>query len=286
MTAPKSTTEMTDNLQDSSIGDRRSRRVEASLRKFTGFGRRLLRKPRLLDSSDGLPIRQSSIHNDVNVTLRDVPPERGPYQYQALDSSKNEIRLLRLPPCHGIPARERSIGDNIEATLLHVSLEGGPDYEALSYRWGGDNDSAITIDGLSLRIGDTLKCALQGWQSSTEAKLVWVDAICTDQTNDNERNEQVTKMRAIYSNATLVVVWLGRESYSKNSALAFSLVRDLYEHLNEPAYWREAFSDVHRELHWEALRKLMQREYWHRIWVVQGVNFARSLVLRCGSDTI
>ena len=164
-----------------------------------------------------------------------------------------------------------------------MPLESCPKYEALSYRWGADNDSEkIFVDGLSVKISRTLKRALQEWQSSTETKLVWVDALCIDQANDQERNEQVTKMRNIYSQAANVVVWLGEGTPS--SPLAFSLVRDLYGHLNESAYFGDALLDAHRQSHWDALVEIMEREYWQRIWVVQEINSARSLILRCGSD--
>jgi hypothetical protein len=102
---------------------------------------------------------------------------------------------------------KQSVHDKIEATLLHISLESCPEYEALSYRWGADNDSEkIFVEGLSVKISRTLKRALQERQSSTKTKLVWVDALCIDQANDQERNEQVTKMRNIYSKAANVVV--------------------------------------------------------------------------------
>ena len=222
---------------------------------------------------------------DSAIPLRDASPEEQLHKYRPLDPSKNQIRLLRLPPSDGTPARERSVHEDIETTLLSVELEEAPDYEALSYRWAKDNDTTgITIRGLVHKISYTLKRALQEWQSPTETKLVWVDAICIDQKNNAERSAQVAKMRTIYSNASLVVVWLGLVSSS--SPLAFSFVRDLYEHLNEPSYFQETLSNPREAPRLEALLHLLRREYWYRIWVIQEVNSARSLVLKCGSDTM
>lgn len=39
--------------------------------------------------------------------------------------------------------------------------------------------------------------------------LLWVDVICVNQSDLDERNAQVQLMREIYSNATRVIIWLG-----------------------------------------------------------------------------
>lgn len=44
-----------------------------------------------------------------------------------------------------------------------------------------------------------------------ENALFWIDQICIDQSNSQERGHQVGFMREIYKNASEVVVWLGKE---------------------------------------------------------------------------
>ena len=45
-----------------------------------------------------------------------------------------------------------------------------------------------------------------------DSRLVWIDAICIDQSSIPERNQQVTHMGEIYTKARRVAVWLGEES--------------------------------------------------------------------------
>jgi hypothetical protein len=220
----------------------------------------------------------------MDASLLDVLPEGRPYKYRPLDFSRNEIGLLQLPPS-GAVAKKRSIHDTFDAKLLHFSLDGGLEYEALSYRWVVNQDTEkIAIDGHQLEVSKTLISAIHEWQSPKETKLVWVDAICIDQANNEERSEQVAKMRSIYSQAKLVVVWLGEGS--ETSSLAFSLVQELHNHLNEPSYFEDSLSDMRKAPQWECLIKLLRQEYWRRVWVIQEVNSARSLILRCGNNLL
>jgi len=50
---------------------------------------------------------------------------------------------------------------------------------------------------------------------------MWIDAICINQNDISERNNQVRQMGAIYSQASQVVVWLGEETGDSGRAIAF-----------------------------------------------------------------
>jgi hypothetical protein len=49
--------------------------------------------------------------------------------------------------------------------------------------------------------------------------LLWVDAICIDQSNIEERNHQVKLMDLIYKNAKIVFMWLGEEADGSDLAM-------------------------------------------------------------------
>jgi hypothetical protein len=79
----------------------------------------------------------------------------------------------------------------------------------------------------------------------------------------NERNEQVSKMRNIYSYAAEVVAWLGEATYF--TPFTFTLIRDLYDHIDDVAYIYNATLDYRRRMHWAALVEILGTEYWKRI---------------------
>jgi Heterokaryon incompatibility protein (HET) len=100
-----------------------------------------------------------------------------------------EVRLLKICP--------ESQSSDIECTLVHVSLDVIPRYNALSYTWG---DPAliyhVSCDGKDLRVTKNLRDTLFRLRQFDE-NLLWIDAVCIDQSNIQERNQQVLLMRQI-----------------------------------------------------------------------------------------
>ena len=95
--------------------------------------------------------------------------------------------------------------------LRPVSLDFEPKYEALSYTWG------VSKKGRTIRVNaehrvavtDNLFLALQRLRRRYFKRAHWVDAICINQSNNEERSQQVAMMARIYRQATCINVWLG-----------------------------------------------------------------------------
>lgn len=100
---------------------------------------------------------------------------------------------------------------------------------------------------------------------------MWIDQICIEQGNTDERNHQVKLMSQIYSDASAVWFWLGASG--KNSEVA---MRYLVQ-AGEPPCHFPSVDEV------SALRGLCSRSYWSRLWIVQEILLARSLVILCGN---
>lgn len=105
------------------------------------------------------------------------------------------------------------------------------------------------------------------------ARAIWVDAICINQGDINERNHQVHIMRRIYSRAASVIVWLGSESKPSRAAM------DLIIECNRTG--TDKLLD-YKEDALRGLSDLFLRSWWRRIWIVQEVVAARELVIMCG----
>src|ERR1700710_1281267 len=130
--------------------------------------------------------------------FKPVPP------YESLEE-EGVIRLFVLQPGSG--------DDPIKGSLIHNRLSDGRKYEAISYVWGLEAASKIIgIDGRDRVIRENLWRALKGLRYPDRLRYLWVDAICIDQTNTEERNHQVRQMKSIYQTAERVCVWLGWEN--------------------------------------------------------------------------
>lgn len=123
------------------------------------------------------------------------------FQHKPLPA--NMIRLLRL--------KSRKHSPDIECEILHCEREDDYKYIALSYCWGreGENED-ILVNGSRCTVSARLKEALQYLQNEKDDNLYWIDQLCINQEDDEEKSEQVGEMASIYEQAQGTVAWLGK----------------------------------------------------------------------------
>ncbi|KAE8340542.1 heterokaryon incompatibility protein-domain-containing protein [Aspergillus arachidicola] len=154
-------------------------------------------------------------------------------------------------------------------------------YEAPSYVWGNQNDpQTILVDGGDFQIGQNLYTALLYIRDDQLVRHLWVDAICINHNDEDEKARQFPLMRDIYGHAHRVLVWLGNGA--DNSDQAFETIRLAGE-------WALAGNTPPQELtpqsgfHKAACLELLKRDWFRRIWEV-GV--ARDISIMCGTAEI
>jgi hypothetical protein len=122
--------------------------------------------------------------------------------YSQLKSSRSEIRTLDLFP--------GAWDDAIEGRLQAVSLDNQLTFKAISYVWGdSQHKREIIVDDRPVSVTQNLFTGLQRIRDPTARLTIWVDALCINQADDDERCSQVQLMRKIYTSATEVLIWLG-----------------------------------------------------------------------------
>lgn len=104
-----------------------------------------------------------------------------------------------------------------------------PEYEALSYAWGAPIPiKSIIVNDCMVNVRQNLYAAFMQLRDKSKPRELWVDAICIDQLNLEERAVQVARMPAIYQRARHVIAWLG--AASETSSKAFELLEQLGQH--------------------------------------------------------
>jgi hypothetical protein len=135
------------------------------------------------------------------------------YQHQPL-KHQDSIRLARLRP--------GNFKSPIIIELIQASLEYPPSYKALSYIWGSPvGDVPVCCDGEELLITANCVAALRRTRHRVRTCVLWIDAICIDQTSIEELNHQVALMGDVYSKASEVTIWLGEETHFSRFAMTF-----------------------------------------------------------------
>ncbi|KAH7074109.1 heterokaryon incompatibility protein-domain-containing protein [Paraphoma chrysanthemicola] len=198
------------------------------------------------------------------------------YIYKPLQSAQH-TRLLRVPASSITPAgqsldSQSKLSDQEQYELVHVSLATCRiPYQAVSYVWGNNTrDHSIKINGQrSLPITKTLATALPQLIDICSTSYLWIDQICIDQSNDQERGQQVSIMGEIFSNATEVLIWTGGE-LDGLSEMKTQLARP--DGLN----WS----------HIETLVELHCRPWFSRGWTVQEAVLAKKATLIAGTSLL
>jgi hypothetical protein len=134
-----------------------------------------------------------------------------PYSYGPTLKGR-KIRLLHILTGSGEEA--------INCSLVEASLDEGHVYRALSYTWGDCSQAQpICCDGRRLMVTESLHSALWRIREQKLASVLWADAVCINQSNDDEKTTQVRMMQDIYSQADTGIVWLGDSKDTDEAAL-------------------------------------------------------------------
>jgi hypothetical protein len=185
-----------------------------------------------------------------------------------------DIRLVIIYP---------GVEEEIKCSLTPWSLDDQPRFIALSYVWG---DPALVeeviCDNATLPVTKNLKTAMRSLRHATEGRTFWIDAICINQKDTEERNRHVRSMREIYSSAQEVLIWLGPES--ADSPIAFELMDMLARSLREGEHLFPSSDADEGRPFWEAYASICGRPWFRRVWVRQEVAVAKKAILMCGTQ--
>lgn len=191
----------------------------------------------------------------------------------------DEFRLLYLYESehHGL----------IHAELNVHTMNRCPEYETTSYTWGGeDGDNTLCKPIFLGAYWDVLIQTRNCWSMLASMRLprgfrvIWVDAICINQKDPNERRAQVAAMAQIYSQCRRVCVYLGPDIVP-DTATQYPL-RQQFKVREKPNKYTEADPDPKQVDDTVDLEELLKKRYFSRVWIVQELILAREAAIRVG----
>jgi len=133
--------------------------------------------------------------------------------------------------------------------------------------------------------------------TSNGFRLVWIDQLCIDQTNNKEKSFQVAMMSEIFSKARTVFAWTGVGDETTADALTaldrfFSVPIDLYQPVELGSFTTpKAFESKLRSAsltvsHWLGLITFLYNSYFKRTWIIQEVCLNSNVVFVVGKDMV
>jgi hypothetical protein len=183
--------------------------------------------------------------------------------------SRSQIRLLQFDNS-AFGSWQWSFTPPITITV-GAKAEAACRFIATSYEWGSPDDIApFSIGGEET----TLRCNLIHFLNTLsevqhpdiKTPVYWIDSICINQDDKEEKANQIGLLRDIYSSASCVLSWLGPMGNGSNVAMKYLSGVNI-----------EAGDSVHA---------LLNRRYWTRLWMVQEVVLGKRWYIACGTDVI
>ncbi|KAM6532635.1 hypothetical protein FALCPG4_005689 [Fusarium falciforme] len=231
------------------------------------------------------------------------------YSYDTCPLPEGHLRLLFLKP-----SKDRS-------DLIIVQLQAFPieklvkdpkryQFTALSYNWGGgkddkeifvdmssDDESPVQMKGLDdlptawkrrmkpIWVKPNLHAFLKEFRHPTREVALWVDKVCINQANNEEKADQVSKMGIICSTAANVAIWLGTADDKGKSDRAMDFIGSMLKQDVEQKLKDESAQDEDATK-WSDLLSLMRRRWFSRRWIIQELALAKTAEVRCGSKRV
>ena len=243
--------------------------------------------------------------------------------YDSLDTKSRTFRLIKLLS----PARSRNPlrRETPRIQIIEQSLEDAALFDALSYAWGDVGRSlpnrpviVETAKGRRiLKIYRALEVALLNLERSGAATLpLFVDQICINQRNDDEKASQVKLMGDIYTGCDRVIIWLGPGTWYSDQYYRFvsdvcsecvmgrlmgphvGHFKEVFDAVMDPSIdvsgvEREDRDDLTQLMRHYGTRYPLQgasdvlgRLWFNRLWIIQEVCLAPDAIFVCGSHAL
>ena len=211
-----------------------------------------IRRSRLDDSSDEHPTTEKLFYSGISYSWGDPTP------------------LHKVV----VDGQERLVAENLWHFLQHANSQ------LIGLRLDrSQRIERVYADRASAPVSewaDRIEAIMDGRRKWPEDWL-WIDALCIDQSNAQERTHQVGIMSEIFGRADQVISWLG-PAYD-NSEYAMAAIADHSAPYSSDLILSQA------ELA-EAICRLCERQYWKRLWVFQELRHAQRIELICGTTKI
>jgi hypothetical protein len=213
------------------------------------------------------------------------------YQYRPLDRSRQEIRLLILEPGSGTSM--------LRCTLEHAFLDVTPPplYETISYVCGNPTRKrSIILHGHKIRAMATSEAALRRMRLRDKPRTLWIDSICINQENADEKGHQVGMMCQTCTKTFRNLIWLGpydatfvtsinaMEAILQEIATETRNYADFQELVVEQVNHSDQFSKttLSNTVNCLAFLPLLDNPWFSRLWIVQEASLAPSSVCHYG----
>lgn len=180
---------------------------------------------------------ESSWTRGVSRKTASIVSDAPTHKYQPLLSKQHTRRLILAPG-----TVDDSLVGSLEMIELGNTVELAP-FEAISYVCGSNiKCHTITIDERPLAITESLSQALRQTRPKDRPRPLWADAICINQDDSEEKNQQVALMGHIYQKSRCTLMCFGLDPKDARHACDVAMLIGDVNNMMETVFGNEDFS--------------------------------------------
>ncbi|KAH7303951.1 heterokaryon incompatibility protein-domain-containing protein [Stachybotrys elegans] len=210
-------------------------------------------------------------------------------------SSIRVLDLFQAPVSRGRP--------RITGQLRVIDLEDETSFTALSYVWGDYSSPKDVLHCSGCEIEVTRNCWSAMYHLTKSGPLtIWIDAVCINQSDDDEKARQIPLMTKIYSRASVTYAWLGRGNKNTDAAMEFlaqaalpfekrksgcaTIPTGTSTAFRHALYFYTRQVSVHIRPHYAGLGAIFSARWIERVWTLQEAVMSTNLLVVCGDKSV
>lgn len=213
------------------------------------------------------------------------------FKHEQLPNAATHIRLLE------VTSVDDARGIKVHCKLTAWPKASAPRYAAISYTWGDPRLLAtILVNGKSMEVRRNCEDVLRHPCGNRGGGYFWVDAVCINQTDSEEKGTQVAGMGAVFRDARQTLACVGR--HGDDSEFLFER---LHKHRlfwewdpsgqflmsnRRARLWRTLNGRSTIVRLYNALKMFLKRPYFHRAWIYQETFFGQDIEVCCGDGRV
>jgi hypothetical protein len=153
---------------------------------------------------------------------------------QLYDNLRVQFRYIRLLQIYARVGNETEDAP-LRCQLHVVDLTTAPTYSALSYVWGecASPPDYVLCNDVPIPITSNCYSALRHLCTINGSFSIWIDVICINQKDQEDKNQQIGLMGDIYSQAKVTYIWLGNGTSTTDRVVGFMSRVGFLEHFFE-----------------------------------------------------
>lgn len=213
-----------------------------------------------------------------------------------------QIRVLDLDPVH---SESPPISQALHGRLRVLSEPTGHEYTALSYVWAQEDPGTLERENRLIIHCKDHRHEARLWPNCWSALwhlckinrpltlTIWVDSICIDQKNDEEKEHQISLMCGIYRSAQTTYFWLGEATKDTNKSMDFlsrniiaTNTRGFENTLLMVIQIFKYLGTLRQYPHRSGLQDIFGRQWIKRLWTLQECLLSSNGFIVCGEKLV